>query len=44
MILTILDPRTGNRVAVTFANLPIVKQAAAAQVVSHSNSSVQRQS
>jgi hypothetical protein len=44
MILTILDPRTGNRVAVSFANHPVVKQAVPTQVVSHPSSSAQSQS
>jgi hypothetical protein len=44
MTLTILDPRTGNRVTFSFADLPAVKQAAPAQVVRHPRFVDRRQS
>jgi hypothetical protein len=44
MTLTILDPRTGNRVTLSYPDLPVVPQAAPAQVISHPRFTDRRQS
>jgi hypothetical protein len=44
MTLTILDARTGKRVTIAFTDIPAVKYAAPAQVVSHPRFEARRQS
>ena len=35
MTLTILDPRSGEKVTISFENVPAVRQAVAAKIVTH---------